>query len=161
MHAESDFKYTTILVMETYLIDSVWLGRPECRFHLHYPERHGDRSHVDRDKLHYLIHSDSAHVGWSDYLCFRSRLLFYPSCENGFDRKWLEVLHLESNIAWLNWRAFLHLLRWWMIHRKSSTCIPYQALSCYCKTAPRILYILTFVDALSLFRFSFFGVTLY
>jgi hypothetical protein len=58
MHAESDFKYTTILVMETYLIDSVWLGRPECRFHLHYPERHGDRSHVDRDKLHYLIHSD-------------------------------------------------------------------------------------------------------
>ena len=60
MRAESDFKYTTILVMETYLIDSVWLGRPECRFH---SERHWDRSHVDRDKLHDLIHSDSAHVG--------------------------------------------------------------------------------------------------
>jgi hypothetical protein len=55
----------------------------------------------------------------------------------------------------------LHLLSWWMIHRKSSTCIPYQALSCYCETAPRILYILTFVDALSLFRFSFLEITLY
>jgi hypothetical protein len=52
------YSATTILLMETYQIDSVLHGRPECRFHLHYPELH--RSLVDRDNL---IHFDSAHVG--------------------------------------------------------------------------------------------------
>jgi hypothetical protein len=43
------YSATTILLMETYRIDSVLHGRPECRFHLHYPELH--QSLVDRDNL--------------------------------------------------------------------------------------------------------------
>ena len=136
----------------TYRIDSVWRCRPEYRFHLHDQEPHEHRSLVDRDNL---MHSDSAQVGWLEYLCFRSRLLFDPICENGFDREWQWVLYLQSNISWRKRRASLHWLMWWMMNRKSSTCIHYQALSCYCETGPRILNTLNFVEACRYFDIFF------
>ena len=138
---------TTILLMQTYRIDSVLHGRP-CRFHWNYPELH--RSLVDRDDL---IHFHSARVGWLEYLCFQSRLLFDPTLDNGFDRERHWVLDFLSNIAWSARRASVHWLRWYMTHRKLSTCIPYQALSCSFKSDPHILNTLTFVViSISFFR---------